>query len=98
MFGSPEADVADIQKTTITLSGVTDNLDQVLPNTPLSVNMLIGDTTGNKVVNSSDVSQTKGQSGLAVSAANFREDVNINNSINASDVSLVKSRSGMGVP
>jgi hypothetical protein len=90
--------VADVQKIVVTLSGVTDHLSQVLPDTTLSVNMLIGDTSGNKTVNSSDVSQTKGQSGLAVSAANFREDVTVNNSINASDVSLVKSGSGNGVP
>jgi hypothetical protein len=65
---------------------------------PISVIMLIGDTTGNKTVNASDVAQTKAQSGLAVTSANFREDVTHNGSINASDVSLVKSRSGFGVP
>ena len=61
--------------------------------------MLIGDTTGNKSVNASDVSQTKGQSGAAVTATNFRTDVTAANGVlNASDVSLVKSRSGSALP
>jgi hypothetical protein len=89
--------VMDVQKIRVTLTNVTDNAGQIL-NTGIFVNMLVGDTTGNKIVNSSDISQTKAQSGLAVSAANFREDVTVSNSINASDISLVKSRSGFGVP
>jgi hypothetical protein len=56
--------------------------------------VLLGDTTGNGIVNSSDITQTKGQSGLPVSATNFRLDVTVSDSINASDVSIVKSRSG----
>jgi hypothetical protein len=68
--------VADVQKITITLSNVTNSFAQVLPNTAVSMNLLIGDTSGNKTVNASDVSQTKLQSGQAVTAANFREDAN----------------------
>jgi hypothetical protein len=90
--------VTDVQKITVTLSGVTDTFAQVLADTPVSVNMLIGDTTGNKSVNSSDISQTKSQSGLAVTSTNFREDVTVTGSINSSDISLVKGSSGHGVP
>ncbi len=90
--------VADVQKITLTLHAVTDKFGQGLPSIAVSANMLIGDTTGNKIVNSSDVSQTKGQSGLAVTAMNFREDINASNSINSSDVSLVKLHSGSSVP
>jgi hypothetical protein len=90
--------VADVQKVTITLSNVTDGFNQVLPNTAVSVNFLIGDTNGNKAVNASDVAQTKAQSGLSVTSSNFREDVTVSGVINASDVALVKSRSGFGVP
>jgi autotransporter-associated beta strand protein len=90
--------VSDVQLITVTLSGVTDNFAQVLPETAVSVKMLIGDTSGNGTVNAGDVSQTKAQVGSPVSGANCRQDVNANGSINASDVSLVKSRSGMGVP
>jgi hypothetical protein len=79
------------------LSNVTDSFSQVLPDTPVSMNMLIADTNGNKTVNASDVAQTKGQSGLPVTAANFREDVIPNGSINASDAAVVKSRSGVSL-
>jgi hypothetical protein len=90
--------VADVQKIGVTLSNVTDTFAQVLPNAAISVNMLIGDTSGNKTVNGTDVSQTKLRSGAAVGTANFREDVNVSGSISGTDVSIVKSRSGLGVP
>ena len=73
----PLTGVADQQKITVTLNGVTDNSSHVLASTPVSMNVLLGDTTGNKIVNSTDVSQTKVQSGVAVSSANFRNDTNV---------------------
>ena len=90
--------VADVQKVTVTLSNVMDSFSQILPDTAVSVNMLIGDTNGNKAVNSTDVSQTKLQSGQAVTATNFREDVNTNGSINATDVGTVKLKVGTALP
>ena len=64
----------------------------------IPMGILEGDTTGNGSVNSSDISQTKSQSGQTVSQTNFRTDVTTNNSINSSDISLVKSRSGTALP
>ncbi len=90
--------VSNAQLITVTLSGVTDNSAQVLPNTPVSMRVLAGDTTGNGSVTATDVSQTKAQTGAIVSAANFREDVVVNGSINGSDVSLVKLFTGTAVP
>lgn len=90
--------VADVQTITVTLSNVTDGFAQVLPNTAVSANVLIGDTTGNKTVNASDISQTKGQSGATVTATNFRMDVNVNGTISASDIAQVKASSGHAVP
>ena len=90
--------VADVQKLTVNLSNVTDSFDQVMPDTAISVNMLIGDTSGSKTVNASDVGQTKAQSGAPVTSANFREDVIPNGSINVSDISQVKADAGHGVP
>jgi PKD repeat protein len=60
--------------------------------------VLIGDTTANGAVNSSDISQTQSQSGQPVSAANFREDTTVNGAINSSDISLVQSKSGTALP
>ena len=90
--------VADVQRVTVTLSGVTDAFSQILPDTGVSVNMLVGDTNGNKTVNASDVVQVKGQSGVPVNISNFREDVTANGAINAADIYLVKLRSGATLP
>ena len=90
--------VTDMQKITVTLSSVTDNFGQVLPTKAVSANMLLGDTTGNKSVNSSDISQTKAQSGIVVNGTNFREDLTVSGAINSSDISLVKANSGHAVP
>ena len=90
--------VADVQPLAVTLSNVTDNSAQVLPDTPVPVNMLIGDTNANKTVNASDIGQIKTQSGLSVTAANFREDVIPNGTINASDIGQGKASAGHSVP
>lgn len=63
------------------------------------VGFLVGDTNGSGSVTTSDVGQTKSQSGVAVTSANFRNDVNVNGgTINTSDISLVKSRAGTQLP
>jgi hypothetical protein len=88
--------VTNAQTIMVLLSGV--NYGAGMGDVPIRMSVLIGDTSGNGVVNASDVSQTKAQSGQPVTASNFREDVNGNGSINASDVSLVKSKSGTALP
>jgi hypothetical protein len=90
--------VADVQQITVTLSNVTDNTAQVLPDTPLSANMLIGDTNANKSVNAGDLAQTKAQSGVVVTGANFRTDINANGSVNAADTAIVKANAGHTLP
>jgi hypothetical protein len=58
------------------------------------IGFLLGDTTGNRTVNSSDVGQVKAQSGDPTNSSNVRLDVNANGDVNATDISLVKSQSG----
>jgi hypothetical protein len=77
---------------------VTDEFSQVLPSTPVSMNVLIGDVNGNKTVNATDVALVKSQVGHAITGSNFREDVNADGSISSSDVALTKSDVGHGVP
>jgi hypothetical protein len=60
--------------------------------------VLLADTNANGSVNSSDTSQTKSQSGTAVTSSNFREDLNVDASINSGDIALVKSKSGTALP
>jgi hypothetical protein len=64
----------------------------------VSANILIGDTNGDKTVNNSDVTQTRGQVGLPVTDSNFREDVNVDGAITSADVSLVRSDVGHSLP
>jgi hypothetical protein len=90
--------VIDVQKITVTLTGVTDEFSQVLPSTPVSMNVLIGDVNGNKVVNATDVTLVKSQVGQAVTGSNFREDVNADGSLTSTDVALTKSHVGDGLP
>jgi hypothetical protein len=89
--------VPNASRCAVTLNGVTDGTatpgDARLP-----VNFLEGDTTGNGVVNSSDISQTQSQSGQAVISSNCREDVTVNGLINSADINDVQSKSGTGLP
>jgi len=88
--------VADAQTLMVTLAGVNDGsnmADVVVPD-----RFLLGDITGNGVVNASDISQVKSQVGAVFSTANCRSDVNLNGAINSSDVALVKSKTGTAVP
>jgi hypothetical protein len=90
--------VMNAQTVTITLSNVTDTFAQVLPDTSLNASFLLGDTTGNGAVTASDIAQTKAQSGLPVTAANFGEDVNVSGTITASDIGQVKLAAGTALP
>src|SRR6266480_1649253 len=96
----PLTNVADQQTINVTLNGVnnTSISDAPAVNVVIPMSRLLGDTNGNRAVNASDVSQTKGRIGQAVTSANFRSDVNANGSINAGDVSVVKANSGHAVP
>jgi RHS repeat-associated protein len=84
--------VANAQTVVVTLSGVTDG--QAMNDVPVAMSVLAGDTTGNGLVNSGDVSQTQGQAGQPVTSSNFREDVTVSGVINSSDISVVQSASG----
>jgi len=88
--------VSNAQTLVIHLPNVTDGTRTGNIDVPMSV--LLGDTTANKAVNASDVSQTKTQSGMFVTHANFRTDVTVNGTINTSDVSQVKAKSGTALP
>jgi hypothetical protein len=90
--------VADVQQITLTLSGVTDTLAQVLPDMPVSMNLLVGDLNASKVVSATDIAEVKARAGAPLDLTNFRADVAVSGTINASDIGLVKSRSGQSLP
>ena len=86
--------ITDVQTIGITLFGVRNGTNT--NDITVRMQLMVGDTNYNGVVNASDIGQTKSQIGSVVGSANFRTDVTANGTINASDVSLVKSRSGGG--
>ena len=90
------SNVKDGQTITITLKNVNDSVH--LGDVTVPMGVLLGDTTGNRTVNASDVSQVKLQSGQTVSGSNFRTDVIVNGFVTATDVSTVKSKSGTALP
>jgi hypothetical protein len=90
--------ITDVQKITVTLSGVTDTAANVLPNTGVSVVMLIGDTNADKRVNIGDTNNARSKSGQTTGAGNVPTDVNLDGRINVGDVNLVRAHSGNFVP
>jgi hypothetical protein len=88
--------IQNAQTITVTINSVT--VGGNTGSTSVLMGVLLGDTSANGSVNSSDVSQTKGQSGTSATATNFRTDVTINGTVNSSDVSTVKSKSGTALP
>ena len=88
--------VANAQTVTVTLSNVSDGTNTSDVEGAMSV--LIADTNHDKFVDAIDTSQTKSQTGNAVTTSNCREDVNADGFIDAVDVSLVKSKSGTALP
>src|SRR5260370_19478985 len=85
--------VANAQYINVELDSVVDSQGNT-GNVAVPMGVLIGDTTANGIVNSSDIAQAQSQSGQLVTVNNFREDVTVNGLINSSDVALVQSRSG----
>jgi hypothetical protein len=94
----PLTNITDQQNINVRINGVNSAADAPATDFNIPMGVLIGDTNGNRAVNASDVSQTKGQSGQPVTASNFRSDVNANGSINAGDINIVKANSGHSIP
>ena len=88
--------VANAQTLMIKLSNVSNG--GTMGDVVIRMGVLLGDTTGNGAVTSSDISQIKNASGQTVTAARFRNDLNLSGSINASDVSAAKLSSGTASP
>lgn len=87
--------VSNAQQIIVTLANVSDGA--TMNNVSIPMLLLLGDTNGNGIVNSSDVSQTKAEVGQPITSSNFRTDVNVSGTINATDLSVVKTQVGMGI-
>lgn len=90
--------VTNAQTITVRLTNVVDSGGNTLPSITATMNVLNGDTTGDRFVNSADIGQTKSQSGTSVTASNFRQDVTVDGNVNSADIGFVKSKSGTALP
>ena len=86
------AGVSSGQRLSVALLGASHGSSKSDFNVPMDV--LAGDTSGNGAVNATDISQTKANTGQAITVSNFRTDIDASGSINATDIGLVKSMSG----
>jgi hypothetical protein len=88
--------VSNAQTVAINLAAVNDN--SKTGDVSIQLPTLLGDTNSDGFVNSTDIAQTKSQSGNGLTSANFREDVTAEGAINSTDIALVKSKSGTALP
>jgi glucose/arabinose dehydrogenase len=90
--------VTNAQYLTVTLTTVNDVAGNTSPSLSATMGVLLGDTTGNGLVNSSDISDVQGHSGEALTQNNFKTDLTLNGAINSADISFVQVQSGNGLP
>ncbi|MDQ6765670.1 MAG: dockerin type I domain-containing protein, partial [Verrucomicrobiota bacterium] len=90
------ANVTDAQTINVTLTNVNDGT--VTGDVSIPMGILLGDTNGDRFVNSGDAQQTRNRSGLTADATNFRSDVNTDGTINSGDTTIVRARAGTTLP
>ena len=90
----PLSGVANAQNVTLHLSGVNGGTAM----TDVVFGFLIGDIDSSRLVDRADTSAVKGQQGLPVTGANFRDDAVADGIIKNSDVRTVKTAQGTILP
>ena len=85
--------IPDNKRVMISLSGVNGLASASAP-----IGFLVGDISGSRSVNASDISAVKAHLNQTADGSNFRSDVNANGTISSADVSAVKARSGLVMP
>ena len=88
--------VTNVQTITVTLSNVSDGTST--GNVAVLMGMLMGDTTADRFVNTTDINQVRALVGQGATSSNFRSDVTADGIIKNPDVSLVKSKKGTVLP
>ncbi len=88
--------VSDVQTASLSVSGVTDVNALVQPATQLIPITILNSDVANTdhTVNIGDITAEKTSSGTAVTANNFRRDINLDGVINIGDITAAKLRSG----
>lgn len=90
--------VSNAQHLEVTLNGVQDTAGANLTNLKARVGILFGDSSGDGVVNSGDITPARRASGQPTSASNFRIDVSLDGVINSGDITPTRRASGSALP
>ena len=90
--------LCDQSRVTLTLNGVTDDQGNRLDSTSITFGILLGDVTGDGVVNEADIAATRAVLGQYTTASNFRADVDTSGFIDGHDVRVVASNRGHSLP
>jgi photosystem II stability/assembly factor-like uncharacterized protein len=86
------------ENVTLTMTGVHDDQGNVLSMANVTMGLLLGDISGDGVVDSTDTHRTKVDRGQHTNSTNFREDIDTNGRIDTIDFSLIKSQVGTMLP
>ena len=90
--------VANGQTISLRLTNVDDSAGNSSGVVAASMGVLLGDSNGDRAVNSGDAQQTRTRSGQPANATTFRSDFNLDGTINSGDATVVRSRSGQFIP
>ncbi len=88
--------VTNAQNVTVTLQNVSNGTNA--GDVGVQMGILVGDTNGDRFVNTGDALQTRNRSGQATDGTNFRSDVNADGFVNSGDATVARSRSGTALP
>ncbi len=88
--------VANAQTIGVTLVQVSNGSGTANVFVPVSI--LLGDSSGDGIVNAGDATQTRNRSGQNTNGSNFRSDFNGDGVVNSADSITVRNRSGNSLP
>jgi hypothetical protein len=77
---------------------VHDDQGNTFPSAKVTAGLLVGDSNGDGVVDSTDADQIELDQGQTTDSDNFREDINSNGRIDATDLALANSQLGTMLP
>jgi len=90
----PLTGVADVQIVTLTVS----NVNGGSTSTSVDFGFLIGDVNANRTVDKPDANQVKADKNHPVTAANFREDINLSGKVDQKDFTAVQMHQKHHIP
>ena len=93
-------EVTNAQRIVISLNNVADSAGNFSRTASVSMEVLVGDVTGNRAVSNTDVGEVKAQVDptTLVSQTNFRDDVSCNGFVTNTDVGTTKAQVGTTLP